>query len=180
MRLVLSLLLSLLIAIVSAAVICLWWGSPIPTFIVFTPILHGLMLGIGLMWIVERFGVHRTRRTVIGIVAGVVSVAALAFGQYVSDACAHQHQAQVAMRKLMPQMPTAASGGNVLANYDRDVLEPATGHRGVIGYLLLTTRHQPQWRAIVRGIEALLVIITATTLCIVARTADAPRAPPSP
>ena len=162
---ILALLLGTIAGILSAAVMLLWWRSPVPTFLVFTPVLHGMLLGVCLMWIVARLNVHcPVRRTVIGLLAGVVSVAALLAGQYVCGALDHQRQRETAVRQMTPYVALAPALENVLAEYDHDVLLPVTGHRGVLGQFQLMTRDAP-WGTWVRVFEALLVIGVATALC---------------
>jgi ABC-type uncharacterized transport system permease subunit len=172
-RPVLAILLGVIAGALAAGVVLLWWRSPIPTFLLFTSILHGMLLGLCLMWLVARLHVHcPVRRTIIGVLAGVVSVAALLAGQYVFGALDHQRQRQVATRQLAPQLPVATSSSlvNALSEYDHDVLLPVTGHRGVLGQFHLMTRDAP-WRGWMRGVEALLVIAIATGLCV--RSKDA-------
>ncbi len=162
MRSPIAIVLSLLLAIAAAAVMCGWWRSPIPTFIVFGSVLHGMMLGAGLMWLVVRFGIRcRARRAMLGVIAGVVSIIALAFGQYLSDAYDYRHRAREAMAIVLqvPNPPTDA-----LDDYDRHLLEPNTGYTGILGYVRLQNR--TAWSAWVRVVEILLVIGIATTLCV--------------
>jgi hypothetical protein len=149
-------------------VILLWTCSPIPTFLIFTAVLHGMLLGLCLMWVVTKVGVHcPVRRTVVGVLAGGVSVVVLAFGQYLVDAYAHQRQTQAAARTLSPV--AQAADHDVLTVYDHDVLQPVTGQGGIVGHIRLITRGAA-WQGWVRSAEAILVIGVATTLCITART----------
>jgi hypothetical protein len=172
-RPILAILLGAIAGALAAGVVLLWWRSPIPTFLLFTSILHGMLVGVCLMWVVARLNVHcPARRLVIGVLAGVVSIAALLAGQYVFGAVDHQRQRQVAMRMLAPRLPAATSSSlaNALSEYDDDILLPVTGHRGVLGQFHLMTRGAP-WRGWMRGVEALLVIAIATALCV--RSKDA-------
>lgn len=165
MRDLIAIILSLLLAIAAAGVMWGWWRSPIPTFMLFGSVLHGMMLGASLMWLVGSFGVRRrARRAMLGVTAGFVSVVALAFGQYLSDAYDYRHQARQAMAMVLqaPSPPTDA-----LDDYDRHLLEPKTGYTGIIGYVRLQNR--TSGRAWVSVVETLLVIGIATTLCIRAR-----------
>jgi hypothetical protein len=172
-RPILALLLGTIAGILSAAVVLLWWRSPVPTFLVFTSVLHGMLIGVCLMWIVIQLNVHcPVRRTVIGLLAGVVSVAALLAGQYVSDAIDHQHRTRAALQRMMPQALPAARV-DILSDYDHDVLAPVTGRTGMVGQFTLMTRGSA-WRAWLRGIEAVLVIGIATGLCLRARAARPP------
>lgn len=171
MRELIAIVLSLLIAIAAAGVIWGWWRSPIPTFMVFTPVLHGMLLGVGLMWVVHRVAIRsRAMRLSIGVLAGVVSIAALAFGHYAADAYAHRDQTQRAAGNFV-RLPDAPH--QVLRNYDTHLLAPATGRTGVIGHVVLQNR-RPAWRRWVRGIEAVLVIGIAAALC--SRAGDKPTA----
>ena len=175
MRDLLSLALSILLALAAAAVMWGWWRSPVPTFLVFTPLLHGMLLGIGLAWLVERLRITcPVRRTVIGFVAGIVTVVALAFGQYVSDAADYQRDAQRAALRLVPATSAiwSTSSSGMLDDYDRNLLEPATGAGGIIGHLSLQN-HRAPWRGWLRGAEMILVIGVASALCV-----TAPRATP--
>jgi hypothetical protein len=167
---ILALLLGTLAGMLSAAVLLLWWRSPVPTFLVFTPILHGILIGACLMWIVTRLDVHcPVRRTVIGLLAGVVSVAALLAGQYVSDAIDHRQRTHAALQRMMPQaLPIARA--DILSDYDHDVLAPLTGRTGMVGQFTLMARGSG-WRAGLRGVEAILVIGIATGLCLRAQAA---------
>jgi hypothetical protein len=170
---ILALLLGTLAGILAAAVVLVWWRSPIPTFLVLTPVLHGMLIGVCLMWIVTRLNVHcPMRRAVIGLLAGIVSVAALLAGQYVSNAIDHQHRTRAALQRMMPRaLPVARA--DILSDYDHDVLAPLTGRTGMVGQFTLMTRGSA-WRAWLRGAEAFLVIAIATGLCLRARAARPP------
>jgi hypothetical protein len=175
MRGVIAIVLSFPLALAAAAVMWGWWRSPVPTFLVFTPVLHGMLLGVGLAWLVGRLRITcPIRRMVIGIVAGIVTVVALACGQYLSDAADYQRDAQRAALRLVPATSAvfSSSSSNLLDDYDRNLLEPVTGAGGIIGHLSLQN-HRAPWRGWLRGLESLLVIGIATTLCI-----TAPRATP--
>ena len=170
---ILAILLGTIAGILSAAVSLLWWRSPVPTFLLCTPVLHGMLIGVCLMWIVTRLNVHcPVRRTVIGLLAGIVSVAALLAGQYVSDAIDHQHRTRNALQRMMPQaLPIARA--DILSEYDHDVLAPLTGRTGMVGQFTLMTRGAT-WRAWLRGVESALVVGIATCLCLRARAARPP------
>lgn len=161
---VLAIVISLIVAIAAAAVMWGWWRSPIPTFLVFSSGLHGMMLGVGLMWIIDRLAIRsRIRRAFIGIVAGVVSLLVLTVGQYVTDAYDYHLKTQHAMAVMLgapaPEM-------NPIAAYDRNVLEPVTGRRGMIGYLQF--RDAEGWRRQLRALESILMVGVATTLSLTA------------
>ncbi len=172
MRDLIAIVVSIAVAIVAAAVVWGWWRSPIPTFIVFTAVLHGMMLGVALAWVFDRVGTRsRGRRALLGMMGGVVSVAALVFGQYVTDAYDHRNHAQRAMSGLFP--PQHQRDANVLDDYDRNLLQPATGRTGVLGYVVLKNRDQV-WSGWIRIIEAMLVIAIASVLAGRARATDPP------
>lgn len=160
------------VAIAAAAVIWLWWRSPIPTFKVFTAVLHGMLLGVALAWAFDRIGVRsRGRRALLGMTGAVVSVVALVFGQYVTDAHEYRDQAQRAVSAYIPvqRQPDA----NALADYDRNLLQPATGRTGILGYLALKHRGEA-WGGWVRLIEATIVIAIASFLGSRAWAMDSP------
>src|SRR4051794_30551226 len=56
MRGVIAIVTSIPIALAAAGVMWLWWRSPVPTYLVFTPLLHGMLLGVALAWLVGRLG----------------------------------------------------------------------------------------------------------------------------
>ncbi len=165
-----AIVISLLIALAVAGVMWGWWRSPIPVFLVFTPVLHGMMLGAALMGLFDRLGVRsRLRRVAIPLVAGCVSVVSLALAQYVSDAHDYRRQARQPMAAMLqaPDAPGAPdTRTSALHDYDRNLLQPVTGHTGIVGYLRLQNR--AAWRAWVRFIETLLVIGIPTALCVYA------------
>ena len=167
----LATVLSLLAGVGAAAVIWLWWRGPVPTFIVFTAALHGMLLGVSLRWIVQRLEVRsQTTRWAIGVTAGILSVGALTTGQYIDDAYAYRAQQQRAVAGLA-RLPAAPRW--VVANYDRNVLLPATGRTGVAGYLVLGNRGGRS-NVTVRTVEALLVIGISAALGVVTRSARDP------
>jgi len=172
MRNLLAIAFALPVAIVAAGAVWGWGRSPIPTFVLFTPLLHGMTLGIALSWMLNALGVQCVvRRSVIGLLAGIVSVIALAFAQYVSAAHDYHHQTQRAITVLALAPADAPRG--ILDDYDRHLLEPATGHAGVVGHLYLENRGAKA-RGWLRGVEALLVIGTATALCVATRATHVP------
>jgi hypothetical protein len=157
-----AIVISLLSALAAAAVMWGWWRSPIPTFLVFTPVLHGMMLGAASMWIIDRLGIRsRARRVAIGLAASIVSLLALTFAQYLTDAHDYRDHTQQAMAIAL-SAPSPRT--NALDYYDRNLLEPVTGQTGLIGYLRY--RNAPGWRRHVRAAEALLVIGITTALCL--------------
>lgn len=164
MRGVIAIALAILLAIAAAAPFWGWWRSPIPTFLVFTPVLHGMMLGAALMWLVERLRIRSPRRrALIGITAGVVSVSALTFAQYVTEAYDYHRKTQRAMAVLLG---AADARTNPLSFYDANVLKPVSGRGGVIGYLRF--RDAQAWRRQLRAAEAILVVALAGALCVTA------------
>ena len=164
MRDLIATALAALIAIVAAAVMWGWSRSPVPTFLVFTPVLHGMMLGAGLMWLVQRLAIRsRAQRAAIGLMAGVVTVAALTLGQYVSDAYDYRDRTQERVA-VMLQAPHPAT--DAFEHYDRNLLQPVAGRSGIIGYLHV--RDAQPWRRRLRVVEALLTIGIATALCVTA------------
>ena len=173
MRYLIVILTSAMFAIAAAAVIWAWWFSPIPTFLVFTAVLHGIGLGVGLAWLFDRFRISPpARRASIAAMAGILSVAALVGGQYVADAQAYHDQRQRAMSSFFPMPPHSAKAA--LQEYDRTLLVPVTGRKGVIGHIMLQDR-ATAWRRWLRVIDVLLVMAIASILA--ARRAPLARPP---
>ena len=172
MRDLIAIVVSVVIAVAAAAVFWGWWRSPIPTFIVFTAVLHGMMLGVTLAWAFNGIGVRaRGRRALYAMGGGIVSVVALLFGQYVADAHDYRDHAHRALVAFFP--PEHQADANVLDDYDRNLLQPATGRTGVLGYVVLKNRDEA-WSGSIRIIEAMLVIAIASVLAGRARAADPP------
>ena len=172
MRDLIAIVVCALVAVVAAAVVWGWWRSPIPTFIVFTAVLHGMMLGVALAWAFDRIGTRaRGRRALLGLLGGVVSVAALVFGQYVTDAYDYRDHAHRAMSAFFPT--SQQRDYDVLDDYDRNLLQPATGRTGVLGYVVLKNRDKV-WSSSIRIIEAILVIAIASVLAGRVRATDPP------
>jgi hypothetical protein len=166
MRELLAILCSFLAALAAAAVIWLWWRSPIPTFYVFTPLLQGILLGVALHSIGAALDVKRSWRWMtVAAVCGYVSAIGVTFGQYWSDANDYHHASRRATALLAP--PAHASGLpaglSVLDSYDWNVIQPRTGKTGIRGYTELRFG-QPRWRAWLRFGETLIVIVTTVAL----------------
>jgi hypothetical protein len=164
MRALFATVLALLSGLASATFAWGWWRSPIQTFVIFTSLLQGMAAGIALMWIVRRFDVRsRAMRASLGVLAGGVSVVALAGGRYVSDAYDHRESARrasvVAVSAVGPERAGAMiahAGANAFEMYDRGVLRPLTGHGGIIGHLDLQ-RRRGRWPWLL-PIEAAVVV----------------------
>jgi len=156
---------ALVAVVVAVAVIGVWWMSPIPTFLLLTPLLHGLLLAVALCGLFDGMLVRsRAERLVIGTLAGMMSVAALVFWQYANDASAYraQHERMTQMMAIERGAPAQTSASR-FELYDRNLLVPRTGHAGVIGYLQL--RYRPgTWRWYVYGVEAVLIVTLAAVL----------------
>src|SRR5688500_5526826 len=162
MRYLIAILTAVMFAITAAAVIWAWWLSPIPTFLVFTPVLHGIWLGVALAWVFDRFAIREpSRRASIAAMASILSVAALVGGQDVADAKIYHNQRQRAMSKFFPMPPHSAKA--VLQEYDRSLLAPVTGRTGVIGYIMLQDR-TAVWRRWLRVVDVLLVVAITSVL----------------
>jgi hypothetical protein len=166
MRELLAIVLALLAAVAAAAIVWLWWRSPIPTFLVFTPVLHGLLLGVALHYIGATLKVSRwTGWMVVAALSGLASITALTFGQYWSDAYAY-HDATRRAASLVAPAPLASGSPaslDVLDSYDRNVVLPRTGRTGIRGYTQLRFG-QPKWRGPLRMGEGLILIVLAVVL----------------
>jgi hypothetical protein len=165
MRLALATVLSLIAAAAAAGVIWGWWWSPIPTFRVFTPLLHGMLLGVGLHCVFRALKVTSDPgRLTLAAVVAYLSVIALMWGQYVADAYAWRSERGGAIASVMPGFTAQPRPGlrGVLDEYDDNVLA-ATGKTGMRGYVRLQDR-RVRWRGLLRFGEALIVIVTATVI----------------
>lgn len=162
-----ALVVSLGAALGSAALIGLWWASPVPTFVFFTSVLHGLLLGVLLYRAFRE--VHIAVRTwilVMSIVAGLISVVALLLLQYASDVSIYRSGYVRALRSM--QVEPSSSGDGRFELYDRNLLVPLTGRGGVAGYLRLRYPRRYAFAA-----EALVVVVlsVAVPVCIGRRAA---------
>jgi len=159
---------TLVAVVVAVAVIGVWWMSPIPTFLVFTPLFHGMLLGLTLCALLNGLLIHsRAERLMIGALAGVISVCALLFWQYANDASAYRTQHERMVRAAAIERGALAHPSESRFElYDRNLLVPRTGHAGVIGYLQL--RYRPAtWRWYLYGLEVALVVALAAALPVV-------------
>lgn len=166
MRELLAIVLSVLAAVAAAAVVWLWWRSPIPTFLVFTPILHGILLGAALHYVGATLTVsRRTGWMFVAALSGLASITALTFGQYWSDAYAHRDATRRAASLIAPAQSAFGSpaGMDVLDSYDWNVVLPRTGKTGIRGYTALRFG-QPKWRGPLRMAEGLILIVLAVVL----------------
>jgi hypothetical protein len=140
----------LIVALAAAALIWGWEISGLPTLIIITPFVHGLLIGAVL---VRMFRMARLRNPrvalALAVLCAAVSVAAVHYGHYrwlVHD-----------LEKLLTadaQKAKASSPENIarrdqfLAELHRDpdrfvddfVFEPETGHRGFAGAMLLRAK----------------------------------------
>lgn len=166
MREFFAIVLAFLAAAIAAAVIWLWWRSPIPTFIVFTPVLQGTILGVALHYLGAALKVSRSPRwTFVAALAGLGSVVALTFGQYASDAYEHRDAMRRAGAMVAPaQVPHGTPAGlSVLDSYDWNVVLPRTGKTGIRGYAALRNGDD-RWRGWLRFGEASIVVGLAAVL----------------
>jgi hypothetical protein len=151
-------------ALGAAVVIGLWWASPVPTFILFTSVLHGLLLGLLLRRAFDQTHIASSRRrAVISVAAALISVIALFAFQYTRDASIYRGGYVRALRSM--QIEPSANESR-FALYDRNLLLPLTGRGGIAGYLAL--RYPPgTWRRYAFGAEALIVIALSVALPVV-------------
>ena len=166
MRECFAIVLSLLASVSAAAAIWLWWRSPIPMFAVFTPILHGMLLGVALHYVGAALKVSRSPRwTYISALAGLASVVTLTFAQYVSDAYEYRDAMRRAGALVAPaQVPQGMPRGlSVLDTYDWNVVHPRTGKTGIRGYTALRNG-DVRWRGWLRFGEGLIVVVLSAVL----------------
>jgi hypothetical protein len=138
----------LIAALVAAAVIWGWEISGLPTLIIVTPLVHGLVIGAVLVRLFRTARLRNPRIALaLALICASVSVAAVHYGHYrwlVHDL--EKLMTADAQKASSPQ--SAARRDKFLTELHADpgrfvdefVLEPETGHRGFAGAMLLRAR----------------------------------------
>lgn len=160
-RWLMTIILAVGLALGAAVIIGIWWLSPVPTFILFTPVLHGMLLGALLRGAFDMNCINSLKaRFRIAAAAGVLSLVALFLWQYSSDASRFQKKYAGALRAMDV---VATSNTTKLELFDRNVLVPVTGRSGLLGYLDLRY-HPGTWRRYVFFVEVAIVIALSAIL----------------
>ena len=180
MRELLAIVIAFVAAVAAAAVVWRWWRSPVPTFLIFTPILHGILLGVALHYLGAMLKVNRwSGWTYVAAIAGYLSAVALLYGQYVSDAYAYRDAARRAAVLVVaaPGSPRSPEPMGVLDSYDWNVVHPRTGKTGMRGYAALRNvrDERPAW---VWFGEGTIVVVLAAFLASPRRDRGAADQPP--
>lgn len=132
-------------ALIVAAIVWAWERSPIPTLVILTPLLQGFALGLVLTLL---FGAARLRNPMLGfllgLICGVISVAAVHYGHYVSDVYTYRDQVREQAAEITQALgPEGAAaflgevGTAPFRAFDEDIIYPSNGRRGFVGYLYL-------------------------------------------
>jgi hypothetical protein len=130
-------------AIVSAAAIWFWESSPIPTLVILTPFLQGLLIGLVMAFAIGRLRMRNPKLLLlIGFTCGLASVAMVHMGhhiRFVQEVAALYRQQVEADGSLTPEQKKEAlevADKEPQAITDAFLLQK-TGHSGLIGSILL-------------------------------------------
>ena len=160
------------VAALGAGLIWLWEISPIPTLVIFTPLIQAVIVGFAMAFMVERLHL-RSPRTVglVGFLCGLLSIGLVHYGH-------HLHLVSVyaaSLREAIVESPEAEADKKALMErldahpaemVDEYVLVPKTGHGGFLGTMILRNeigvtikRHKTSGAILwaLWGFEALLV-----------------------
>ncbi len=174
-----TLILGTVTALLGAAAIWLWETSPVPTFVLVTPALQGVLIGLVLAIMIGRLRMRNPKLlATIAVACGLSSVALVHYGHYLRflDTVGEQYRTEVeADRELTPDQKRAAlarveHGSHEVAD---TFLVAKTGHPGLVGSLLLRSEMGVQikhstltgWGVwLLWGVEAFIVAATAGAL----------------
>jgi hypothetical protein len=164
-------------AVIGAALVWLWELSPIPTLLLITPLLQGLVVGAVMAFAVGRLRMRNPRVVgLVGFACGLLSIVFVHYGHYLHlvSATASQLRNDVAQDKSMPE----GERKSLLAQLDADpgqivdaILAQRTQHSGFLGSLILRNEQGVRLKSnlvsgtllwILWGGEALLVAIIAS------------------
>ncbi len=169
-------ILGVVIAVFAALVVWAWELSPIPTLVIITPLLQGLLIGLVLAFVVGRLRLrHPNLLGAIGLLCGLASVGLVHYGHYLHflDQVGNQYKAEVeADADLSPEkkaelLGRVANGSGELAD---EFLLSKTGHGGFVGSMIyrnevgVTIKHSKLtgWGVwILWGVEAIAVALVA-------------------
>jgi len=172
-------ILGVVTAIFAALVVWAWELSPVPTLVIITPLLQGLLIGLVLAFVIGRLRLrHPNLLGAIGLLCGLSSVGLVHYGHYLHflDEVGNRYKAQVeADDDLSPEkkaelLGRVAHGSGEVAD---EFLVAKTGHSGFLGSMIyrgevgVTIKRVALtgWGVwILWGVEALAVALVAGAL----------------
>ena len=146
---ILTLAVALAVALIAAGLVAAWARGPIPTFLVLTPIFHGMLVGVALKWRFGRAPLPRRLALVVSVCAALASAWVLSATHYVLEvedfrARMNQFTAQVGIIASLGARDRSDSEGafalkrlDAFDAYDRTTLVPVTGRTGWLGHVAL-------------------------------------------
>lgn len=172
-------ILGVVTAVFAAIVVWAWELSPVPTLVILTPFLQGLLIGIVLTLLIGRLKLrHPKLMASVGFACGLASVGLIHYAHYLHflDEVGAEYKASVeADADLTPAkkqelLAKIDQGSNAMAN---GFLFLKTGHRGFVGSMLLRNQVGVTLKSasltgwglwILWGFEAAMVAAVAATM----------------
>jgi hypothetical protein len=181
-----TLILGTVVAAFGAVLVWAWEISPVPTLVIFTPLIQGILIGLALSLMIGRLHLRSPKLVgLVGFLCGLLSVVFVHYGHHLEL----EHQIAASLRQDIrnPGIPepgekamTAADRKAVLAKLDADPNQVAdsvvflqTGHHGFLGTMMMRAQAGVQIKSmdltgtgvwILWGLEALLVAFTTASM----------------
>ncbi len=130
-------------AVIGAALVWLWEWSPIPTLVLLTSILQGLVVGAAMAFAVGRLRLRNPWTVAaVGFACGLLSITLVHYGHYLHmvSTTAGQLRSEIAQDKSIPDGDRQSLLAQLDANPERFVnplLVQQTNHSGFIGSLFV-------------------------------------------
>ena len=138
-----TLILGTVVALLAAMAVWAWEISPIPTLVIITPILQGVLIGVAMTFMIGRLRMRNPK--LVGLIAfacGLLSVAMVHYGHYMHmvEVTTQELKASIAADKTIPADKKAIALAK-LSQDPRMVMDPflvgRTGHPGLVGSMIL-------------------------------------------
>ncbi len=138
-----TLILGTIVAVVGGLAVWGWELSPIPTLVILTPLLQGLVVGLALAFMIGRLHMRNPKLlAVIGFLCGLASIFMVHYGHYVHSVYALKSELETELQsdpalkpadKAIIQEKVAKDPAGMA---DELFFVPRTGHGGFVGSML--------------------------------------------